>query len=164
MIQAVKDYFMKKILYTFLILAIGTFVLAEPPVDLVQEQTAQPQTEIQQQTPEPEYTRVIKKDTIYYYDKYGRMIAHDKTIKNQTFFYDKTGQLVGRSIKRDEKTYYYSRINKFLGYCDENGCVDKEFTSTGKIPPLPEIKHFVPVYDNNIMNPPPKTTSEEEEE
>lgn len=61
MIQAVKDYFMKKILYTFLILTIGTFVLAEPPVDLVQEQTAQPQTETPQQTPEPEYTRVIKK-------------------------------------------------------------------------------------------------------
>ena len=176
---------MKKYIYLLAIVLFGSLAFAAPeqtPPPVTDSTVIEPETtdvtnvteevveeikpEQEEKTPEKEaeYTTVEKGDKIFYYDKYGKLIAHDKKVKNQTFFYDKTGQLVGRSLERDEKTYYYNSFGKFLGVCDENGCVDKDFTSTGKIPPLPAIKHFVPVYDNNIMNPPPKIKSEDEEE
>lgn len=148
---------MKKILYFLAIFIAGTVVFAQT----VQENTDLTQNAVTTPT-EPEYTTVNQRNEIFYYDKYGKMIARDKKVDNQTFFYNKVGQLVGKSVERNGKTYYYNQISKFIGVCDDNGCVDKDFVSTGKIPPLPAIKHFVPVYDNNIMNPPPKTTDEEE--
>ncbi len=147
---------MKKILYFLAIFIAGTVVFAQT----VQENTDLTQNAVTTPT-EPEYTTVNQRNEIFYYDKYGKMIARDKKVDNQTFFYNKVGQLVGKSVERNGKTYYYNQISKFIGVCDDNGCVDKDFVSTGKIPPLPAIKHFVPVYDNNIMNPPPKTTDEE---
>ena len=151
---------MKKFIYFLMIFVAGTIVFAQTmpeKTDLTQN-TAQNTSS----TPtEPEYTSIVRKNEVFYYDKYGNMIARDKKIDNQTFFYNKVGQMVGKSVERNGKTYYYNQISKFLGVCDDNGCVDKDFNSTGKIPPLPAIKHFVPVYDNSIMNPPPKTTDEE---
>lgn len=110
----------------------------------------------------PEYIAVIKNSQTFYYDKQGRLIAHDKKVNGQTFFYDRTGQFVGKSVKRNDTTYYYNGINKFIGTCTENECFNGEFVSTGKIPPLPTIKHFTPVYDEELVTPKPKTNSSEE--
>lgn len=149
---------MKKILYFLVIFIAGTIVFAQT----VQENTDSIQkNNVNTTLVEPEYTSVTKRNEVFYYDKYGKMIARDKKIDNQTFFYNKVGQLVGKSIERNGKIYYYNQISNFIGVCDDNGCVDKNFVSTGKVPPLPAIKHFTPVYDNNIMNPPLKTTDEE---
>lgn len=156
---------MKKFLYVLAIIITGSIVLAETVSDnpSVEKQNTIPENNNQEVNKTTDYTTVIKNNENFYYDKYGKFIARDKKIKNQTFFYDKYGQPIGKSVKINEKTYYYNRINKFIGSCDENGCVDKDFVSTGQIPPLPEIKIFVPVYDNNIMNPPPKIKSDDEE-
>lgn len=151
---------MKKFICFLMIFVAGTIVFAQTvseKTNLIQNNT-QNTNEIPK---EPEYTSIVRKNEVFYYDKYGNMIARDKKIDNQTFFYNKVGQMVGKSVDRNGKTYYYNQISKFLGVCDDNGCVDKDFNSTGTIPPLPAIKHFVPVYDNNIMNPPPKTSNEE---
>ena len=110
---------------------------------------------------EPDYTTVKKDNKTFYYDKYGKMIAYDKTIHNQSFFYNKVGQLTGKSIERNGTTYYYNQLGKFLGTCDLTGCKDGEFNSTGNIPPLPKIAKFVPVFDNNILNPTQKPSEEE---
>lgn len=112
---------------------------------------------------EQDYTIVKTKNKTVYYDKYGRMIAHDKYINNQTFFYDKVGQLIGKSLERSGVVYYYNPIGKFLGTCDVSGCKDSEFNSTGNVPPLPKIVKFVPVFDPEILNPSVKKSEEEEE-
>ena len=103
---------------------------------------------------EPDYTVVSKNHENFYYDKYGKMIAHDKVLKTGTFF--------GKSLPRGEKTFYYNSIGQFIGVCDVNGdCQDKNFVSTGKIPPLPMIKNFKPFFDDSFLNQ-QKTTDEEE--
>ena len=136
--------------------------------DVQEEVKTEENSDVKEVKPElseqkPEYFTEFKKNQTFYYDKSGKLIARDKKIKNETFFYDNVGQLVGKSVEKNDKTFYYNRISKFIGYCDENSCVDSKFVSTGKIPPLPAIKHFVPVYDNNIMNPPPKVKTDDEE-
>ncbi len=148
---------MKKFIYIIAILLIGNLGYAVTVENQVTNTNIAPQ-----ETAKPEYSVETKYNKNIYYDKYGKILAHDKTINNQTFFYNKVGQLVGKSVTKNEKTYYYNQIGTFLGVCDETGCQDKEFNSTGKIPPLPQIKHFQPIYDNNILNPAPKTTDEEE--
>lgn len=111
---------------------------------------------------EPDYTVVSKNHENFYYDKYGKMIAHDKVLKTGTFFYNATGQFVGKSVLRGEKTYYYNSIGQFIGVCDINGaCQDKNFESTGKIPPLPMVKNFKPFFDDSFLNQ-QKSTDEEE--
>lgn len=111
---------------------------------------------------EPDYTVVSKNRENFYYDKYGKMIAHDKILKTGTFFYNATGQYVGKSVPRGEKTYYYNSIGQFIGVCDIKGdCQDKAFASTGKIPPLPMVKNFKPFFDDSFLNQ-QKTTDEEE--
>ena len=111
---------------------------------------------------EPDYTVVSKNHENFYYDKYGKMIAHDKILKTGTFFYNSTGQYVGKSLPRGEKTYYYNSIGQFIGVCSINGeCQDKNFVSTGKIPPLPMVKNFKPFFDDSFLKQ-QKTTDEEE--
>ncbi|MBR1681089.1 hypothetical protein IJ707_04790 [bacterium] len=152
---------MKKIIFILAIFIIGSITFAE---NLQEEQEPkQEESSTATTTPveenretlakEPEYTTVIRGSQTFYYDKQGKLIAHDKTLKNQTFFYNKTGQLIGKSVERNEKKYYYNSINKFLGVCENEDCFDSDFVSTGKIPPLPEIKSFKPVIDNDIINP-----------
>lgn len=158
---------MKKFVYLIAILFAGTFAIAVPtdtPVTNVTTtaNTTQTNPAVAQTPTQPEYTVESSLHENIYYDKFGKVIARDKTINNQTFFYNKVGQLVGKSITRNENTYYYNQIGNFLGICNETECKDKDFNSTGKIPPLPQIKHFQPVYDNNILNPPPKTSTDEE--
>ena len=111
---------------------------------------------------EPDYTIVSKNHENFYYDKYGKMIAHDKILKTGTFFYNATGQYVGKSLPRGEKTFYYNSIGQFIGVCDINGdCQDKNFISTGKIPPLPMVKNFKPFFDDSFLN--QRKSSDEEE-
>ncbi len=157
---------MKKFVYVIAILLAGTLVNAVPADNTATNTTTTattPNTVAPVEPAKPEYSVETKYNENIYYDKYGKLLARDKTIKNQTFFYNKVGQLVGKSVVRNEKTYYYNQIGSFLGVCDEEGCQDKDFNSTGKIPPLPQIKHFQPVYDNDILNPAPKTSTDEEE-
>jgi len=181
---------MKKLIYLLTLVLIGSVAVADsvpiptpymPPNQEKKEQDAQPKTETQEVVEEPkipqkepekreykfensEYTAEVKGLQTFYYDKYGKFIARDKKVNGQVFFYNKSGQFAGKSVERGDKTYYYNSANKFLGVCDENVCKDSEFNVTGKIPPLPEIKHFKPVYDDSILNPQSKTSDKDDEE
>lgn len=150
---------MKKRIYLFILIAIITMTqvcIAVPTTSVAPSSaTATPQNE-------PDYTVVSKSHENFYYDKYGKMIAHDKVLKTGTFFYNATGQFVGKSLLRGEKNYYYNSIGQFIGVCDIKGeCQDKNFASTGKVPPLPMIKKDKPFFDDSFLNQ-QKTTDEEE--
>ncbi|MBR2526510.1 hypothetical protein IKE67_08615 [bacterium] len=111
----------------------------------------------------PDLTVVEKGSQNFYYDKYGKFIARDKKVNNQVFFYNQVGQLVGKSIRRNSNTYYYNGLNKFIGYCTETECFDEDFKSVGTVPPLPKLNTFIPIIDNNLINPQNKTKTKEDE-
>lgn len=175
---------MKKLILILSIFIVGSITFAEniknPPTNVTpgasEEQKSEDETADNEETkpveeekaednnlPKPDYITVVKGTQIFYYDKEGKFFARDKKINDQTFFYNKTGQLTGKSVERGYKTYYYNSLNKFLGVCDEKECFDSEMTSTGKIPPLPKIKNFVPYIDPAISNPKQEEAKKEEE-
>lgn len=152
---------MKKLAYLFTLIAIIStpVCIAVPTTSATAPNTSNANGTTQT---EPDYTVVSKNHENFYYDKYGKMIAHDKTLKTGTFFYNATGQFVGKSLLRGEKTYYYNSIGQFIGVCDIKGeCQDKNFASTGKIPPLPMVKKDKPFFDDSFLN--QQKSSDEEE-
>lgn len=178
---------MKKFILLFCILFLGSLVFAEPPVnkqvqnsseiktqeDNTTQQDENPDVDIQNEIEKyfpkkikfqnPDLTTVEKENQNFYYDKQGKLIARDKRIDDKNFFYNQNGQFIGKSIKRNSNTYYYNGINKFLGYCTETECFDEDFKSLGTVPPLPTIKYFKPIIDNNILNPQEKIETKNEE-
>ena len=154
---------MKKILYLFLIIAIGSIGFAQgeqedqPQENTTQEEIVQEandnQSSVQNSNQESEYITVVKNYQTFYYDKEGKLIASERAMNDRTFFYDKYGQLIGKSVQRNDKKYYYNGLNRFIGVCDENGCYDSNFASTGKIPPLPQINTFKPVINKELSYP-----------
>lgn len=179
---------MKKIISLFTVILFGTLAFAEPPVgeippiyskatpqsqeDKPQEENKDIEVDVQvKEIPAPKIIKLQNPDFAveekgsqkFYYDKQGNFIARENKVNNQIFFYNKNGQMLGKSIKRNSNTYYYNGLNKFIGYCTEQECFGEDFKSTGTVPPLPAIKEFKPVIDNNILNPQNQTKSSEEE-
>ena len=146
-----------------MIISIGSIALAQgeqeeqPKENTNQEEVIQEssdnQSSAQTSVQEPEYTTVVKNYQTFYYDKEGKLISSGRAIKDRTFFYDKYGQLIGKSVQRNDKRYYYNGLNRFIGMCDENGCYDSNFVSTGKVPPLPQIKTFKPIINTELTYP-----------
>ncbi len=90
-----------------------------------------------QKAPQEEFIKVEKNNQVIYYDKNGKLLARSNKIDNATFFYNNVGRFIGKNVLINNKTYYYNSLGKFIGICDESGCTDKDFNSTGIIPPLP---------------------------
>lgn len=140
---------MKKIIFILIIFLIGSIAFAE---NIKEEAKNNISENSDYNANNKKYTSVVKGSQTFYYDKFGKLIAHDKVINNQTFFYNKVGQLIGKSVERENKIFYYSSINKFLGVCDEQGCFDSNFISTGNVPPLPKMNEFKPILNEDLNN------------
>lgn len=161
---------MKNFIYTivFLLLLQGVTAYCEPNSENNEKnettKTTETKDEIKSDTTEPEYVTVKKGIETFYYDKYGKLISREKYVKPSNFFYNANGQCMGKSVERLNKTYYYTQTGMFLGVCDDKGeCFDKDFTSIGKIPPLPIVKNNIPYFDEELLKPQPQKNDGDEE-